>query len=202
MEIYFVNVEQLAGKEDAALALLSPARREKAERLRSGPPRLQSLGAGLLLRHVFGPRDPAIAPGGKPFFSGEAEFCLSHSGRFAALAVSGEAVGLDLETVAPVREAVIRRVLTPEERRWLADAGEAGFAFLWTRKEAALKLLGTGVDRSLRSFRVLPEDEPMLDGRQICLRTVRWEDCVLTAAAEAPFSLPELRELPAEELLT
>ena len=51
-------------------------------------PRLQSAGAGLLLRYFFGPEDPVIAPGGKPYYPGGRVFSLTHSGTLAAIALS------------------------------------------------------------------------------------------------------------------
>ena len=189
MEVFVLDLDALRPRMEEALALLSPARREKALRLRRELPRLQSAGAGLLLRAFFGPDDPMIAQGGKPSFPGKGFFSLTHSGTISAIALGSEEVGLDAEGIALPRQAVLPRVLSAEElRRPDSQSGE-GFAFLWTRKEAALKCLGTGANRPLSSFSVL-EDSVALDGAVLQLHTVAWDGYMISAAArdDASFS--------------
>ena len=200
MEVYVLHLDTLRPRLEEALGLLSPLRREKALRRRSETPRLQSVGAGLLLRRFFGPEDPAVLPGGKPYYPGKQPFSLTHSGELAAIALAESDVGLDAQAVAPVSEAVKRRVLDERELAWLREQGPEGFAFLWTRKEAALKCLGTGVDRPLASVNVLPGGPLQLDGRALELHSVRFENYMLSAASEKDAVFTP-RVLTAEELL-
>ena len=79
-------------------------------------------------------------------------FNLSHSGRWAAVAVSRDAdVGVDIEGIRELDdlEGVARLVFHDDEIRNLLDlpAGRRGLAFFdcWTRREAYLKGLGLGV---------------------------------------------------------
>jgi 4'-phosphopantetheinyl transferase len=200
MEVYVLHLDTLRPRLEEALVLLSPRRRDKALRRRSETPRLQSVGAGLLLRRFFGPEDPAVLPGGKPYYPGGPCFSLTHSGALAAIALAESDVGLDAERIAPASEAVKRRVLDEKELAWLRGQGPEGFAFLWTRKEAALKCLGTGVDRPLASVNVLSAGPLLLDGRALALHSMRSGDYMLSAASEkdAVFT-PQV--LTAEELL-
>ena len=200
MEVYVLHLDTLRPRLEEALALLSPRRREKALRRRQETPRLQSVGAGLLLRCFFGPEDPSLEPGGKPFYPGKRSFSLTHSGALAAIALGEGDVGLDAEAIAPVSEAVMRRVLDERELRWLHTQGSEGFTFLWTRKEAALKCLGTGVDRPLASVIALPAEPLVLDGRALALHSVRLNDYMLSGACEKDAVFTP-RVLTAEELL-
>ena len=200
MEVYVLHLDTLRPLAEEALGRLPPDRREKAARLRREGPRLQSIGAGLLLRRFFGPEDPLAAPGGKPYYPGGRQFSLTHSGELAAIALSDGPVGLDAERIAPASEALARRVLDQRELLWLGEQGEAGFPFLWTRKEAALKCLGVGADRPLRSFCVLPGEPLALDGKAFALYTVRYGEYMLSAACKGDaFFRP--RVISAEELL-
>ena len=76
-----------------------PARREKAERIRSVQGRAASLAAGLLLRHGLflcglGEDQIRASPEGKPFLAGNPAFVsLSHSGDYAACAIAPVPVG-------------------------------------------------------------------------------------------------------------
>ena len=201
MDVYLLDLNTLRGREEAALPLLSPDRRARALRLRRPGPRRQSIGAGLLLRYVFGPRAPSCTEAGKPYFPGERCFSLSHSGTWAALAVDDRPVGIDVQVFAVPREALARRVLTAAERQWLAAVGESGFAFLWSRKEAVLKCLGTGADRPLSSFSVLPEERPVLDGTSFALHTLERDGYALSAASAGETALFALRSFTAEDLM-
>ena len=193
MELYVFDVAGLAGREAEALERLSPGRREKALRLRRELPRLQSIGAGLLLARFFPGRDPVTGPNGKPLLPGGREFCLSHSGTLAVIALDDAPVGADVQQVRPVPEAVLRRVLSPAER----ETGD--FFALWTRKEAVLKCLGTGLDRDLRSLEVLADmTEP--DDTVLFLHTERYKDCVISAASGVSAVFTP-RELTPDELL-
>lgn len=80
---------------------------------------------------------------------------LTHAGAWAAAAVARSAgyagIGLDLEQVRAVSEAVIGRVALPAERQWLDGLPPAlraeGFALLFSAKESVYKALNpaTGV---------------------------------------------------------
>ena len=195
MEYYLFDVNALTGREDEALARLSPGRREKARRLRRGPSRLLSIGAGLLIARFFPGKEPLIAPGGKPYIPGGPEFSLSHSGALAVIALADVPVGADAEKDRPVGEAVRLRALTGAER---ADSRD--FLFFWTRKEAALKCLGTGVDRALDSLDVRA-DSAELDGRTIFLHTARYGSYYLSSAADGRPADFAPRELTLDQLL-
>ena len=108
----------------------------------------------------------AYEANGKPGLAGaEAatglHFNLSASDGVGVLAVQlEEEVGVDVERVRPVPDAtgVAGRIFAPEEiaalRAVPPDAIEAAFFSLWTRKEAAVKCLGSGLSFPTRSFAV------------------------------------------------
>ena len=54
MTLYITDIRELVGHEQDILALLTPKRRERVERLRPAEDKLRSMAAGLLLRHVLG----------------------------------------------------------------------------------------------------------------------------------------------------
>ena len=81
-------------------------------------------------------------PGGKPFFTDSPlHFSLSHSGKLAAVLISDEACGVDIELVRPeVAERLRVRCLSDAERARSCD-----FFELWTKKECIAKLDGSGM---------------------------------------------------------
>jgi 4'-phosphopantetheinyl transferase len=97
---------------------------------------------------------------GKPAVGGEGgsgvRFNVSHAGGVALLAfAAGREVGVDVERIRPVsrRERIVERVFAPEvARAWAAlppERREEGFFREWTRLEAAAKLTGEGVWRTV-----------------------------------------------------
>ena len=183
MKVYVLDVTPLRGRETEALEKITPERRDKALRLQREDARLLSIGAGLLLRAAGIVSPLAYGEHGKPHLPGGRHFSLTHSGKIAALALHGSPVGLDAETVAPVRRAAAR-ALTDEERRYIENDPERRFAYLWTRKEAVLKCTGAGLSRPMNAFSVL-NDQTVLNAGTFSLCTVECGTVLLSAAAAA-----------------
>lgn len=107
--------------------------------------------------HKTGQPPRLVAPTGRPPY-------LSSSSRdgWAALAVAGIPVGIDIETISPGHK-IPHLVLHPDDvlaLRPLRGIDQArAFARLWTIKEAYLKALGTGFGRDPGSFAVRVVDE-------------------------------------------
>ncbi|MCB1019522.1 MAG: 4'-phosphopantetheinyl transferase superfamily protein [Bryobacterales bacterium] len=100
-------------------------------------------------------------PNGKPYLpGGELELNLSHSADRALLAFARRPIGVDLEKLRPVEDAleIATRFFSPPETAELAqlEAEERSGRFLdlWTKKEAFVKALGVGLSRPLPSFTV------------------------------------------------
>ena len=83
------------------------------------------------------------------------QFNLSHSAGRALIAVSGDAIGVDLEWIHPslVVEELAPIVCNGAEHDYLrnlpADARRIAFFQLWTQKEAYCKALGMGLQKTL-----------------------------------------------------
>ena len=97
---------------------------------------------------------------GKPHLDGHSlRFNLSHSGDWAALAISQDGeVGMDIEMIRSVERGLPEHYFSIHEQRALsALTGKEwsdGFFRCWTRKEALLKAVGTGLSLPLDSFSV------------------------------------------------
>ena len=93
------------------------------------------------------------------------DFSISHCKNAIAVALSDRPVGVDVERFRHAEEPLLQRTMNPEEQaevRAAADTAEA-FTRLWTRKEAVLKLRGTGLVDNLH--------EVLADLDQIQLQT-------------------------------
>jgi 4'-phosphopantetheinyl transferase len=92
------------------------------------------------------------------------EFNLSHSSGLALVAVAeGREVGIDVELIEPGRDpvALAERALDPDDAAAVRAASEserpAVFYAAWTRHEARLKCLGTGLGATANLHSTPPE---------------------------------------------
>ena len=162
----FVFDRESAVLPETAAARLPAWRRELLDRLKNENARQESLCAGLLFAYAVErrglPRDAAVErlPAGKPVLRGRSDvfFSLSHSGRYAMCAVSGSAVGADVQELRPVRMSIARR-FHPAEREWLESLPETersdALFRLWTRKEAWVKAVSDARTLSLAEADVI-----------------------------------------------
>ncbi len=163
---------------DEALAepILASDELERARRLVAPVVRRGFVGGRFLLRSVLAALADAesfsleLQAGfhGKPSLVGHerlsASFNLSHSGDLVALAlIRARRVGIDIEADRALTDAALlaRRILSRSERARFESLPEnaRGSALLaaWTRKEAVLKAIGTGVSGGLNTVEVLAD---------------------------------------------
>jgi len=159
---------------EEAYTLLSDDEIARAGRYRFARDRLRFVAARSFLRKTLaqhllvGARDIAFAygPFGKPAllptgFGETVEFNMSHSGGRAILAVArGASVGVDVEEMIHVSEwrGIASHYFSAYENAALSmvttELRNAAFYCCWTRKEAFLKALGSGLAHPLDSFDV------------------------------------------------
>lgn len=149
-----------ADQDPFLLQLLSPAEKERAQRIRIASARRDAVMARACLRLALGsalairPQQVRLRTNehGKPLTDG-IHFNLSHAHGMVVLALCHDAaVGIDVEWGERKVEVLdlAESVCTPHEIEQLrslsvASAQLEAFFRCWTRKEAILKMLGTGL---------------------------------------------------------
>ena len=150
-------------------AYVSPKRRERLGRLSREEDKKQSLYAALLLRialcKALSLPNSALSfetdTNGKPYMSGQPSlpFSLSHTDKAVAVALSDEAVGVDIEKLRQANGQIARRFFTAREAAYvLSKDSDRRFFEIWTKKEAYIKRSGAGLSCPLRSFDVLKDN--------------------------------------------
>ncbi len=162
-------------------ALLDDAERDRAGRFRSPDDRRRFIARRAALRRVlaqYTDDEPVslrfIANAfGKPALAGETDcdglrFNASHSGDLAVVVVTrGRDVGVDIERHRMIDEmaGIARSHFTPAEREALEasapDERARVFFDLWTRKEALVKAIGTGLSHPLNRIAVSTGPGPL-----------------------------------------
>ena len=172
VDIWFAeaSVLQDPARFAAAYAAVSPARREKADRLRPPEAKRLSLAAGALALQALAAlgvdaaaEEVALGPYGKPFLPRfpEVHFSLSHSGTRVMCVTADRPVGCDIQETAPRDLRIARRFFSREECARIfseptPEAQQDMFFRIWTAKESYLKCIGLGLALPLRCFSALP----------------------------------------------
>jgi 4'-phosphopantetheinyl transferase len=172
VQLWRVDLDVRAEVEEEFHSELSAKEIQKAGDIASPSLRRRYIIARGTLRELVGsllderPRSIPIdaGPSGKPHIVGTEHglhFNVSHSGDLAMICIAdcGE-VGVDVETVrhVPAAIAIAKRRFAPAEARFVEQDGLAGadgrFLLCWTRKEALVKAMGTGMSFDLRGLTV------------------------------------------------
>lgn len=195
IQVWAVSLHPSASEVDRLGRLLSPDEAARADRFRFDRHRRRYVVGRGVLRTLLGrylDRSPTeisfrYGPNEKPYLSESGqnlEFNLSNSDDLAVVAFTRDReVGADVEKLRPLPDAldIAERFFSAGERQVLAAVPEAereqAFFRAWTRKEAYLKAVGTGITVPLDRFDVslAPQDPPrMLAMEGDAERGARW----------------------------
>ena len=149
---------------DLALALqqLSGQRREQALKYRYEMGQRTCAAAYLLLcrglREEYGITELPIfeySEHGKPSILGHPEihFNLSHCREAAVCIINDRPVGVDVESVRPLKDSLAEYTMNDAELDEIRQAANPSLQFtrFWTMKEALLKLTGEGINNHLKN---------------------------------------------------
>lgn len=136
-------------------------RQEIVMRYKREKNRIESAMAFTLLRDILaeehgitGEIHFTVGQHGKPSLEGHPDihFNLSHCTHAVACVVDDKPVGVDIERTGRFSDTLARHTLSDTEYDDVirADDSDLLFTILWTKKEALLKLTGTGITDDLR----------------------------------------------------
>ncbi len=181
MKLYLMNINDITSEH---MLLISPDRAEKANRFRFPADKKRCIAGGLLLRRFLGDSAVYTDAFGKPRAENGMCFNLSHSGDWAALAVSAHEVGCDIEQVRQIDPLRTGRVVftNAEQESIRAESDRLGRFFeFWTKKEALLKCMGKGFHRAAKTVDVCG-DRFVEDGHVYEMKTKVFADYVISVA--------------------
>ena len=208
LKVFIANISDLPITTEGLC--LSEYRLARLDKLSLPEKRRQSIGVEQLLNYAVKTVCPeAETPlsidadeHGKPMLKNIPFFIsLSHSGAYAACAISDSEVGLDIEVDAEYKPAVVKRFFTSLEADMIDKAEDKNFEFakIWTAKECALKYTGQGLSRSLKSVQLIPNGCLCLEPENILLNLIHKHImglgvsvCTLLSAAEISFECVDI----------
>lgn len=107
---------------------------------------------------------------GAPYWANGPYFSISHTKQGIAIAISDRPIGIDIEGLREATDSLISRAMNPEEVSIIqaSSSPQTEFIRLWTRKEAYVKMKGTGIISDMHEIlvdmlpvtwtEILPED--------------------------------------------
>ena len=136
------------------LPLVDEQRRNEALRYKHLFGQFACLKSWLMLKELLAPLDihdlkMDFNEHGKPFLVNhpEVHFNLSHCKNGIAAVVDLSPVGIDIESFRKGNLALINRTMNPMEAEWIRSSSDPieTFTQYWTKKEAVVKMQGTGI---------------------------------------------------------
>lgn len=181
MKIYKLNIDDFMIKETMELKVLFPNRFEKASLKQTSSEFSQYLGAYYLLHQAYPElkeEDIKINEYGKPYAEGK-HFSYAHKGKLVVLLTGDTEVGVDVEKISDVSYKQIEECFSVKEREFIKK-DPSNFYYLWTRKEALAKCVGTGLTKEIISFEVL-NDNITYNGLSLMITTEKEDNYFISA---------------------
>lgn len=171
MDIYVLFYDRSISFADVEgyIPLLSKRRQERINRLRREEDKVSSVMAGMLseMRLSLALGEPCKAlrfyteEYGRPRLKDQRDvtFSLSHSANAVAFAIGYCDVGVDIQKIDHADMRVADRFFTGEECAFIRNSEDRdrAFHYIWTRKEAFVKMTGRGLGQGLGSFEVFDD---------------------------------------------
>ncbi len=123
---------------------------------------------------------------GKPYFENypDFHFNISNSYDLQIIGVSDAPIGVDIEKLRPINQNAAKRFCEDEYEYILKQNSDYAFIEIWTKKEAYLKLLGTGIAGGLDSFNIFDLKEP--------LKTFKKDEYIISICGAEEFEIIDL----------
>ena len=149
------------------LRFVSNERQERIKKFRFDIDRKLSLYSELLIRFQaskvlkISNKEIVFKTGknGKPFLLNhpDFQFNISHTRNAIVVAFSHSEIGVDVESIKSANFAIANRFFTSSEKKHIISHDNTDYAFyeVWTKKDAYIKYLGSGLSIPLKSFDVL-----------------------------------------------
>lgn len=99
---------------------------------------------------------------GAPYWTDRPYFSISHCKQGIAVAISEQPIGIDIEAIRPLNEGLVQKAMNTQEQALIQAAANPALEFirLWTRKEAYVKMLGTGINSDMHE--ILRDTQPVI----------------------------------------
>lgn len=169
-KVYFIEVDEQTSFSayEKYMSLLSEEQKQKINRRKAEMAKKLSLISMVFVRlkasEILGVKNDDLQFShnefGKPYLVNHQNFYfnISHTKNALAIAIADKEIGVDVEKVRKFNPKIAERYFMQEEAEYLKEhSSSVDFFEIWTKKEAYLKWLGTGLSTALNSFNTLEQ---------------------------------------------
>lgn len=208
--LFFLKLDEPGDQSvfNGLLAMLTPEQQEELKKLRFSSDRNLKICSEVLVRCLICKtlriknKDIKIEKNcfGKPCLVNRSKFHynVSHTKNAIVVATSTLPVGVDIEKMKEIDCLSYKSIFTYEEFSFLiADSNLQNKRFfeLWTKKEAYIKWLGTGLSTALNSFDVR-KPSPLCN-----ILAFQKDDYMIAVCGESNFDEKQIKQIFQDELL-
>lgn len=154
VKVLQLNPKKLFSEYEAFLPLVSEERRKKIQSLKNDKDKTIALFSELFILYETGvsAKDILHNEYGKPYIDRIGYyFSISHSHSHIVFVADTLPIGIDIEPIKEKKQSAVR-FFSPREKAMVKSTED--FYTIWTKKEAYIKMLGTGLGTPLSSFDV------------------------------------------------
>lgn len=127
-------------------------------------------------------------PYGKPYIQGANMFYnISHSAKYIVFSYAQDPIGIDIEKISAYDNEVMKSCYTEDEILYVCqdeNKQDVRFTEVWTRKEAYLKYIGTGLTDNMSQICVLNNKLNFNGADFIFIWTRRFQDYLLSVCGK------------------
>ena len=160
MNYLISTIETLTEKDIEYIKVNYPARYEKASHLPKEEQFKTCILAYVLLIRLIGEFNEVNVyynENKKPYIKSKPYFNISHSGNFVAVVVDNKEVGIDIQKINE-DNLKLMKFFNEKDQEYIKETDSVNRFFeIWSKKEAAIKLLGTGLTTPLKDVEILDE---------------------------------------------
>ena len=164
---------------------------------------LHKLLAGYSLEREYDFNSPEYGQFGKPYFSSDFDFNITHSGHLVVCAgILGGKIGVDAEKNEYRDIGGMKEYFTTKEWDRIISDEDANAAFyeMWVRKEACLKAIGRGLLLPMNEIDVC-DDEVVIDNSKWYLHNLYLKESYATCIATNEIDTVTVREVDINTLI-
>ncbi len=180
IDIHILHIAEIVNNFEMIMNSLTREEYVRVTRYKTIKRMVQEVGSVLLINKYSGEGEIKYNEYSKPYKDNGLFFNISHCESFIVIAVSDSEIGIDIEKVRTMDNAVIKYALSDEEFNRMDTIDD--FFSMWTIKESVGKCIGIGLSKGIKN--IPTESEKTFMGRDLTSFSYKMSDYIIGVTYE------------------